>query len=248
MIRRLPLFLAVIFAATGFAQLTPPNHYGSASGFGSVLYPGVGHAPLPPRLPGASITNPGYASRLGATVRGYPTYTGVTRGAAHPSHSRQVIVPVPIIVGNGFYGYGNGYYPYDQNAAPNGYDPTAAQQQQPVTPPVVIINQSYRPETANPAMHDYPEALQRYDAPVHPMPDPNDAAPARTAFDDSKPTIYLIAFKDHTILPALAYWIEGDTLNYITQQGTPNRASLTLIDRDFSKQLNRERNVEFSLP
>ena len=76
------------------------------------------------------------------------------------------------------------------------------------------------------------------------------STPARRvrSADDDKATIYLIAFKDHTILPSLAYWVEGDTLNYITEQGTPNRASLSLIDRDFSKQLNRERHIEFSLP
>jgi hypothetical protein len=42
--------------------------------------------------------------------------------------------------------------------------------------------------------------------------------------------------------------MEGDTLNYVTQQGTPNRASIDLIDKPFSRQLNRERNVEFNLP
>ena len=57
------------------------------------------------------------------------------------------------------------------------------QQQQPVTPPVVIINQSYRPETANPAVRDYsdadlPPAVRSYDAPVRPMPEPSDL-PAR---------------------------------------------------------------------
>jgi hypothetical protein len=54
--------------------------------------------------------------------------------------------------------------------------------------------------------------------------------------------------KDHTIYPAIAYWVENDTLNYITPQGVRNRASLTAVDRDFSKQLNDERHIEFALP
>ena len=50
------------------------------------------------------------------------------------------------------------------------------------------------------------------------------------------------------IFPAIAYWVEGDTLNYITVQGAKNSVSLDLVDRDFSKQINKERKVEFGLP
>ncbi len=65
---------------------------------------------------------------------------------------------------------------------------------------------------------------------------------------DTPPTIYLIALTDHTILPALAYWVDGDTLAYITTEGDQNRISLALVDREFSKQLNDDRHVEFKLP
>ena len=54
--------------------------------------------------------------------------------------------------------------------------------------------------------------------------------------------------KDHTIYPAIAYWVENDTLNYITEQGVRNRVSLGLVDRDFSVQLNKERDIDFALP
>jgi hypothetical protein len=258
MIRRLPVLFIACLAVSAFAQ---GNRLGSPSGFGNVNYPGTGHPPANGsgfgnvnypgvgrapqfRLPGA-ITDPTFANRLSSTVRGYPPYTGVARGVAHPSHGRQVIVPVPIIMG--------GYYPYDSGAGAAYQDPGAAQMQQAAPPPVVIVNQAYRPAADYP--DDMPSAtIRRYDSPVHPMPDPNDSnaqdRPQRRtrSVDDDKATIYLIAFKDHTILPSLAYWVEGDTLNYITEQGTPNRASLSLIDRDFSKQLNRERQVEFNLP
>jgi hypothetical protein len=60
--------------------------------------------------------------------------------------------------------------------------------------------------------------------------------------------IFLIAMKDHTIYPAVAYWVEGDTLNYVTTQGAQNRISVDLIDREFSKQLNKERNIDFGVP
>ena len=42
--------------------------------------------------------------------------------------------------------------------------------------------------------------------------------------------------------------MEGDTLNYITVQGAKNSVSLDLVDRDFSKQINQDRKVEFGLP
>ncbi len=256
MLRRLPIVFAACAAAAFAQRYSAPSHYGSPSGFGSILYPGVGHAPNVFLSPPNS-----FPSRLGATVRGgaYGGYgSGYGRGTFNNpgfNNSRYgrgvrgpVLVPVPVIIGGGYYGYDVppvGYYDQAQ--------PIVQQQQQSMVPPVVIINQNYRPDTANPVVRDYSSdqgqqdssSLRRYDAPVHPMPDPNELQQSKV--DDQKPTIYLIAFKDHTILPALAYWVEGDTLNYISTQGTRNQASLTLIDRDFSKQLNRERNLEFAL-
>jgi hypothetical protein len=249
----LPVLIAAAVAGSATAQSTYSSRYGSASGFGSVLFPGTGH---PPEIafPG-SITS-AFPLRLGATVRGYPPYLGVAPGYAHPAHGRQYVIAVPVTSGY----VGAGYYPYydpgsylQQPVAPVGMQQAPPQQ---VTPPVVIINQQYRPETASPVVRTYggdeeqaPTTVRRYDAPVNPMPDPNDAGTVQRArIEDEKPTIYLIAFKDHTILPALAYWVEGETLNYVSSQGTPNRASLSLIDKEFSKQLNKERQVEFSLP
>ncbi len=247
MTRRLPVLFAAVFSVGAFGQLaTAPSHYGSFTGFGNINYPGVGHAP---NVIYPSIFNtPSFPSRLGSAGRGGPYYGGV-RPSAHPSHTRQVIVPVPIVVGGG-------YYPYDSSSAgyTTGYADAAPVAQQPVTPPVVIINQSYRPEHVNPVVRDYSDAdlpppsgeLRSYEAPV--QKDAPQAARRAQPVDDDKPTIYLIAFRDHTILPALAYWVEGDTLNYITEKGTPNRATLSLIDKAFSRQLNSERSVEFSLP
>jgi hypothetical protein len=54
--------------------------------------------------------------------------------------------------------------------------------------------------------------------------------------------------KDHTIFPAVAYWVEDNTLNYITTQGVHNSASLDGVDRDFSKLLNSQRHIDFALP
>jgi hypothetical protein len=59
---------------------------------------------------------------------------------------------------------------------------------------------------------------------------------------------YLIAYKDHSVYSALAYWVEGDTLHYVTTQNTHNQASLSLIDVDQSYKLNSDRSVPFSIP
>jgi len=138
----------------------------------------------------------------------------------------------------GGYYYGNYYYggdgsnaAYTQQPAP-AYDYGLADA--PGQSPVAIINQGYVPDSANPVMRDYSSA----DLPP-PGPDYR---------GNDQPTIYLLAMTDHTIIPAIAYWVDGDTLNYITTEASQNRVSLSLIDREFSRQLNDSRNVEFKLP
>lgn len=148
---------------------------------------------------------------------------------AHPAHAYGVIVPIPVYYGAGYYGY-DPTVPLAQQPAP-AYDSDpnsyAAQNQS----PVVVINQGYVPETANPSFQDYTDANL-------PPPGPR----------DPQPTIYLIAMKDRSIVAAIGYWVDGDSLDYLTQDGNQNSVSLALVDRDFSKQLNDERNVEFRLP
>jgi endonuclease YncB( thermonuclease family) len=59
---------------------------------------------------------------------------------------------------------------------------------------------------------------------------------------------FLIALKDSSVYTAVAYWVEGDTLHYITPQGRHNQVSLELVDRALSEKLNQGRKVEFKLP
>jgi hypothetical protein len=235
---RVGVFALAFFAVAASAQRTAPSHYGSFTGFGNINFPGVGHPP--------NVVYPnafwGMNGRPGGTMRGnsmgygygmgaYSGTSGMSRTNRRSSYRGAVIVPVPVI-----FGAGGGYYPYD----PSMYaDPGYVQEpQQQVTPSVVIINQGYRPETLSQPRY--------YEVPA--IPENEGAQPQPRPVQDDKPTLYLIAFQDHTILPSLAYWVEGDTLAYITEQGNLNRTSLSLIDKTFSKQLNRERSVEFSLP
>jgi hypothetical protein len=139
----------------------------------------------------------------------------------HPQHNRGTVVYYPVF-------YGGNYYGYD----PSVSAPAPAYDAVPSDSPVVVMSQSYRPDM----VRDYSDA---------PVPEP-----AMKVYDaaSEQPLVYLIAMKDHTIFPTVAYWVEGDTLNYITTEGSPNRASLDLVDREFSRQLNDERHVEFKLP
>jgi VWFA-related protein len=72
----------------------------------------------------------------------------------------------------------------------------------------------------------------------------------KTATRASEPTssIYLIALKDKTIDAATSYWVEGLVLNYITLQGAHVIVRLDLVDRSFSRELNRQRGLEFRVP
>jgi hypothetical protein len=102
-------------------------------------------------------------------------------------------------------------------------------------PPPVIINQYFDSRRPQPPMEDVPPVIEDNGLkPGDPLSDPQN--------------YYLIQYKDHTIYSALAYWVEGDTLHYVTTQNTHNQASLSLIDLDKTYKLNEDRSVPFSIP
>ena len=142
-----------------------------------------------------------------------------------------VYVPYPI------YGYG-----FD-NFYPGGYAPPYAPEP-PASPdaptPTVIINQNFQTDTIHPQFRDYTNV---------PLPAPGTVlVPPGSALADDQPTVFLIAMNDRTILPVIAYWVDGSTLHYVTLQSVPNQVSLDQVDRDFSRKLNADRHVPFALP
>lgn len=159
---------------------------------------------------------------------------------AHPAHARTAIVPYPVYYGYGYYGYDPSIPLAAQSAPAYDADPNNYSAGYNSQSPVVVINQNFRPDTANGAMYDYSDT---------PLPESTvHIYDATTGSRDPQPTIYLIAMQDHSIVAAIGYWVDGDTLNYLTQDGNQNRVSMSLVDRDFSKQLNDERHVDFKLP
>ncbi len=95
------------------------------------------------------------------------------------------------------------------------------------------MNQPYPGQVPPPAN----SGLQIYQAPA---PTPQDQAMTESRY-------YLIAYKDHSIYTALAYWMENGVLNYVTPQNAHNQVSLDLLDLDLTKQLNARRGLGFNL-
>lgn len=224
--------------------------FGSRTGFGNVVFPGTGHAPVPP----FSITNPGFASQLGATVGGGFNQFG---GGFGRGHRGAVAVPFayPVIVGGGYSGFGYGYdsgyaYPpaYPQQSYPQQAYPPQMYPAQPYPAPQVIINQTFLPESARPVVREYTkenpsgEGIRPYETPAKPSAD------SHTDTSDSGPQFYLIALKDHSVYSAYAYWVEGDTLHYVTAQRVHNQVSLDLVDREMTQRLNRNHSMQVKLP
>ncbi len=99
--------------------------------------------------------------------------------------------------------------PYSQPAYSQSYQPPA--------PQPVIINQ-YFGSSKSPDQVQAPVAI--------------DETPQPPALN------YLIQFRDRTVIQVVAYWVEGDTLHYITAPNTHNQASLSLLDLDKTAKLN----------
>ncbi len=236
-----PALLLVCLTGVAFGQ-GHPNVPWSLGGFGSVLYPAMGHAPTATPPIGQFASN-GFSRGFSNPGR-----------ASHPQHGSTVIVPYPVYYG-GY--YGSGYYDPAAAGYANGYAPTDDGSQSGPGLPSVVINQNFVPPSANPQVRDYAgdqsqqtpdqsSGLKLYQAPPsHPYAD---AAAAQRAASGDQPTIYLIALRDHTIVQALGYWMEGSTLHYVSAEHTLNQLSIDLVDRDLSQRLNDERGLDFRLP
>jgi hypothetical protein len=225
------LFGAVFVAFLAVGPLSA--QYWSVGGFGNVVFPGLGHAPA--GNPWGNVVHPAspqgaVASSSGASVVAANRNGGTGHGYRRGNTSG--IYAYPVFVGG--YGYGSGYAAAqpDQPAS----SPSNAGGDAPAPPPVVINQYFGAPPAGQEPPPDAASNFHYYPAPLN-----NDAVPADTSY-------YLIAFKDHTVYSAVAYYTDGDTLHYFTSGNVHNQASLSLVDRRLTEQLNRQRNVAVQLP
>ncbi len=190
----------------------------------------------------------GGGHRGGSFSHGGGPYRGIGYGyssvGVYPS---SVGYAYPVYVGSYGYGYDSSGYGYAPTGADAYGQPAPIQQQPNVTvvyppTPVPVIIQFPPPDGGSPAMGMQQGPPTGYGPPLPRRPPADDAASASDA------PHYLIAFKDHNIYSARAYWVDGDTLQYFTNGNTHNQVSLTLVDRDLTERLNQGTGLEVKLP
>lgn len=213
----------VLFAASeAWAQRhAAGNTIGTNAGYGNVVFPGGKPAINTP----FTLTGPSFAKSLGNVVAGRPAFNGTVR--RNPNSGAVVYVPYgyPVYMG-GYYG-GYGY----------GYGEAPPQQQ----PNITVIYPPAQPQPApvymGPSEPPRPQIQEYVPAPAN-----------GTESGGTEPSYYLLAFKDHSIYSAVGYWLDGDTLHYITSGNVHNQVSLSLVDRELTEQLNKGRGVQVRLP
>jgi hypothetical protein len=99
--------------------------------------------------------------------------------------------------------------------------------------PVVMNNPSYVPDTAKPVMREYFAESRPYEA----------AEGKKTAA-----SVTLIAFKDGTLVQAVAYWYENGTMHYVKPDHKMASVALAHVDKESSERFNRERGLSFRMP
>jgi hypothetical protein len=110
------------------------------------------------------------------------------------------------------------------------------------TAPAVVYPQTPA-YVAHPVMHQYDQYGQEIKS-----TDAAGASSGSASSNNSGSAVFLIAFQNHTIQAAAAYWVDGETLHYVTLQHEQKQAPLDTVDRGLSQQLNAERRVQFQLP
>jgi len=246
------VLLTAILAGGAFAQNITRS-------FGSVVFPG-----------GTSSTNPNITRSFGSVVfpGGSPT--------SPPVRTAPALVAPPFFNGGNSFGRGSGFtggnsfnhgngtvnrsrhgsratvfaYPV---YVPNYFDPAASQEG--IVPPVQPTGQQPNVTVVYPQQQEVrPIVIQMGPDGQYTQPQRQPAAQAYVSPDQvsgSEPADtphYLIAFKDHSIYTAVAYWFDDDTLHYFTKGDTHNQAPVALIDRDLTERLNREMGIDFRMP
>jgi len=214
----------VLIASGAFAQRhAVGTSAGTNAGYGNVVFP----AGRPSITTPFTVTN----HNSGNVVAGRPGFNGSVHRNANTCAVVYVPYAYPVYTGGGY--YGGGSY--------NGYaDAPPQQQQQPVN-----VNIFYPPQQMPPMMVSQPPA-QAPNAMIQEYGPQQPQAAADTSQRDAD--YYLLAFKDHSIYSAVGYWLDGDTLHYITTGNVHNQVSLSLVDRDLTLQLNKGRGVQINLP
>jgi hypothetical protein len=201
---------------------------------------GATHAMLAAPARGGGIVNSGAITRTSAlggpaAANGAMSHPLGGVSSTGPRNFRGIARPgAPRVYPSGYSWYVPSYTNWGDDSYYGATAPPLAPDAASAPPQPVIINQ-------------YFGAQERSEA-LAPQPVPNDPPQAAGDPIGTPQNYYLIAYRNHAVYSALAYWVEDKTLHYVTTQNTHNQASLDLIDLDLTKSLNRSRDVPFSIP
>jgi hypothetical protein len=103
----------------------------------------------------------------------------------------------------------------------------------------------YRPSASrgSSSMYQPASTLQRDDSPVRRIT----YSEPRSTPTQHRGQVTMIALQAGTALIASRYWVEGEDLHCISQDGSEQNVPLTLVDLAQTVKVNQERNVAFSL-
>lgn len=173
--------------------------------------------------PGAALWNPGSPSTPPCCFS--PNMNGNWRKQSRDRTPGILAVPVPVPILTG------------GEADPQPAPPEEEQLGQPLpappVPPATVVLQSATPVPTGAAVG----------SPAAAAPPPRRVEPAKI-----EPPHVLIALNDGWVYAAIAYWVDRDTLHYVTTLGVHNQVSLSLIDRKISERLNHHSRMPFTLP
>jgi hypothetical protein len=217
---------------------------GALRTFGNVVFPGGGGpTPIVPSLRAptagqnvlARSFGGGGSFGVGGSIGSGRSFGG--GGGRRSSGTTIVPYAYPIYIG----GYGNyvggGPYVDPYAASPYGAPPDAGVPPQQPGNVTVIYPPAYPPPqppvVMNPTGPDQGQTTVTTQGTASPV--------------EEGASHYLIAFKDHTIYSAVAYWVDGDTLHYFTTGSTHNQVSLSLVDVPLTERLNKEAGEDIRL-
>jgi hypothetical protein len=224
--KALAVVLPLALATTVFGQAVNRN-------FGSVVFPG-----------GTAGTSPGITRGFGSVV--FPGGAPMQPGVGVQTHMGKSNFRRNPAIGRGT-GIAPAYMIYAFPVYVGGYDYSSAPQENSNAPE----EQAPPPERAVPVMIEAgPDGGYNTTAPHQTSTVYQPEQRPETLEEPAKPADpphYLLAFKDHSIYSAVAYWVDGDTLHYFTAGNVHNQASMSLIDRPLTERLNRELGIDFTL-
>lgn len=224
-------------APSGGTSAASPSSPGFRSRFGAA--------------PVGSVTDPGFAGRLGRTVGRQPGAGAAGFGNINSPGGFPGIQPFP--AGSGFpipninhpggtpemhrgIPRGNGRLSRRGAFGHAGNDPGPILYGVPYYVPVYPLAVP-APAVAQPRPYNIPNYRG-----LQPAFEDRAAVPPQTP----RP-VTLLAFKDSTVIAVTDYWLEGNLLVYETTSGVRTSAPLDRLDFALTQQLNFERNVPFIL-